>query len=82
MHTRSEIVNQERSAAVQWDDNYFKLCNFESFSIEGYVIGSDFVSCSFSNVDWYWGLFSGSNFISCTFRDCIFRGSSFPQPIR
>jgi hypothetical protein len=26
---------------IEWDDNYFKFCDFENISIEGGVIGSD-----------------------------------------
>jgi uncharacterized protein YjbI with pentapeptide repeats len=74
---RTEAIDKENLALVEWDENYFKYCDFADFSMEGGLICSDFVSCSFNNVDWYWGLFSGTNFVSCRFTDCVFRGSTF-----
>lgn len=74
---RSVTVNKENLAAIDWDDNYFKFCDFENFSVDGGTVSSDFVDCSFKDVDWYWGLFSCSNFVKCLFTDCVFRGSSF-----
>ena|ERR1035441_1993117 len=74
---RTETIDKENLAATEWDENYFKLCDFRDFSMEGGIISSDFVSCSLKNVEWYWGLFSCSNFIECRFTDCVFRGSSF-----
>jgi uncharacterized protein YjbI with pentapeptide repeats len=74
---QSIIINKDNFAATQWDDNYFKHCEFVNFSKEGEVIGSDFIGCSFKNVDWYWGIFTQANFIKCHFIDCVFRGTSF-----
>jgi uncharacterized protein YjbI with pentapeptide repeats len=74
---RSVTVNKENVAAIGWDENYFKFCDFENVSVDGGTVGSDFVDCSFKDVEWYWGLFSGSNFVNCLFRDCVFRGSTF-----
>jgi uncharacterized protein YjbI with pentapeptide repeats len=76
---RSQEINSENFTDVGWDEGYFKFCNFEGFSIEGGLVSSDFVGCSFKNIDWYWSLFSGCNFISCTFADCAFAGASFPD---
>jgi uncharacterized protein YjbI with pentapeptide repeats len=76
---RSATISTENVQNTLWDENYFKFCDFDGFSTEGGFVCSDFVSCSFRNVDWYWGLFSGSNFIACQFADCIFRGVSFPD---
>lgn len=76
---RSITVGNENLGAIEWDENYFKFCDFEDISIEGGVISSDFIDCSFKNVEWYWGLFSGANFVNCLFNDCVFRGSSFPD---
>jgi uncharacterized protein YjbI with pentapeptide repeats len=74
---RTEIIDKENFAATEWEDNYFKYCNFHGFSPEGKLICSDFISCSFKDLDWYWGLFSDTNFIDCHFTDCVFRGSTF-----
>jgi uncharacterized protein YjbI with pentapeptide repeats len=70
-------INEQNLATVDWDENYFKFCQFENFSIEGGLVYSDFVDCSFSDLDWYWGLFTGSNFVKCSFTRCVFRGTSF-----
>jgi len=76
---RSAVIDKESFATVGWDDNYFKYCNFEGFSADIVLIASDFVNCSFKNVEWYGGLFNHTNFISCEFIDCQFMGASFPD---
>ena len=50
---RTMTIGKESVAAIEWDDNYFKYCEFDGFSQDGGVIGSDFINCSFKNVDWY-----------------------------
>jgi hypothetical protein len=74
---RSEAVRKEDLSRVEWDDSYFKYCEFDDFNLEGNIACSDFVSCTFNKIDWYWGFFSGANFIRCRFVDCVFRGYSF-----
>jgi uncharacterized protein YjbI with pentapeptide repeats len=74
---RSETINAANVAGVSWDEDYFKFCDFAGFSIEGGLVASDFVGCSFGKIDWYWGLFSGCNFINCSFADCTFAGTNF-----
>jgi uncharacterized protein YjbI with pentapeptide repeats len=76
---QSVLVNKENFAAIDWDENHFKYCEFKTFSVEGGLVCSDFVSCSFRDVEWYWTSFSGSNFIDCQFKDCVFRGTTFPD---
>jgi uncharacterized protein YjbI with pentapeptide repeats len=76
---RSETISSNNLAEMEWDEGYFKFCNFEGFSIEGGLVSSDFHACSFKKIDWYWGLFSGCNFIGCSFADCTFAGTSFPD---
>ena len=75
---RSETINSDNLAEVEWADDFFKFCDFVGFSVDGEVVASDFVCCSFNKIDWYWGLFVGCNFISCNFTDCSFAGASFP----
>jgi uncharacterized protein YjbI with pentapeptide repeats len=75
----SETINAENFASIELDDNYFKFCTFETLSPEGGFIASDFSSCTFKDVDWYWGLFSSCNFIQCQFTDCTFRGTGFAE---
>ena len=76
---RSEKINSPTFTDIDWDEGYFKFCEFEGLSIEGRLVSSDFVSCSFKNIDWYWSLFSGCNFINCDFADCAFAGTGFPD---
>jgi uncharacterized protein YjbI with pentapeptide repeats len=73
----SATIGKGNLEGTAWDGNYFKFCTFDEFSQEGGVIGSDFLSCSFRKIDWYWGLFTSANFIDCEFVDCVFRGSTF-----
>jgi len=74
---RSALIDKTNAAAIDWEENHFKYCDFEGFSAEGRTISSDFIGCSFGNVDWYWGLFSFANFIDCRFKDCLFQGTTF-----
>lgn len=74
---RTSVITQESFTDVTWDDEYFKFCEFNGFSMEGETISSDFVSCKFTDIDWYWGLFTLANFVSCKFINCTFRGTSF-----
>jgi uncharacterized protein YjbI with pentapeptide repeats len=74
----AETINSGNFGEIEWNDGYFKFCDFEGFSIEAGLVASDFVDCSFKGIDWYWGLFSQCNFINCKFTDCTFRGCSFP----
>ncbi len=74
---RSETIDKKNLATAPWEDDYFIYCNFEDFEMEGGHVTSDFIGCSFKNLDWYWGLFNCMNFIDCRFTDCVFRGTSF-----
>lgn len=76
---RSERIDQQNCSTVEWDDGYFKFCDFADCAIEGKVVVSDFVSCSFKGVDWYLALFTQCNFIECRFENCTFRGCGFPD---
>jgi Pentapeptide repeats (9 copies) len=78
MSVRSETITSDNHDEIEWDESYFKFCDFEEFSESG-LVGSDFHTCSFKKIDWYWRLFSGCNFINCSFVDCTFAGTSFPD---
>ncbi len=77
---RSETVKDDVKD-TSWDDNYFKYCTFERFSQEGGVVCSDFVTCSFDEVEWYEGLFTNSNFIECRFVNCVFDRGQMPSEV-
>jgi len=74
---RSTEIDATNFETIEWDDCYFKYCEFSGFSKQGGVISSDFVACSFKNLDWYWGVFAQANFVRCNFTNCTFRGASF-----
>lgn len=78
---QSLTINNENLKSVIWEEEYYKFCEFDSFTIEGGHIDSDFINCTFSNVNWYWGIFNIVNFIECKFVNCVFRGTSFPDCI-
>jgi uncharacterized protein YjbI with pentapeptide repeats len=79
MYATSETITSDNHNEMEWNESYFKYCNFEKFSEEAGFVSSDFHACSFKKVDWYWNLFSGCNFINCSFVDCTFAGTSFPE---
>ncbi len=79
MTVRSETFTTNNLVEMEWDESYFKFCNFEGLFIRAQLVCSDFHSCSFKKVDWYGCLFSGCNFIGCSFVDWTFSGSSFPD---
>jgi uncharacterized protein YjbI with pentapeptide repeats len=72
-------ITKDNLKSANWEEEHYKFCNFEDFSIEGGHVDSDFINCTFENIEWYWGMFNIVNFIDCTFNNCIFKGSSFPD---
>jgi uncharacterized protein YjbI with pentapeptide repeats len=74
---REEKIGRENLQSTSWDENFFKYCAFDGFSQEGGVVTSDFVTCTFQDVEWYDGLFTQVNFIDCKFVNCVFLGSTF-----
>jgi len=72
-------VNQQNLASINWENEYYKYCQFVDISPEGGHIDADFASCTFTNVDWYWGIFNIVNFVECIFVNCVFMGTSFPD---
>lgn len=72
-------VNDHNFASINWEDEYYKYCEFVDISTYGGHITSDFADCIFRNVDWYWGIFNLVNFVDCVFENCVFRGTSFPD---
>ncbi len=75
----SEEFTQENLASVEWEDGWFRYCNFTGFAMEGGHVTSDFVGCSFKELDLYMTMFNIVNFIDCSFIDCLFRGAAFPD---
>jgi uncharacterized protein YjbI with pentapeptide repeats len=71
------IINSENFNTVDWEEDCFKYCEFSGLSPEGEHITSDFISCKFTDIDWYWGIFNIVNFVECHFKNCIFRGTDF-----
>lgn len=62
---------------INWEEDCFKYCEFKDISLEGEHITADFSSCTFQNVELYWGIFNIVNFVDCKFINCVFKGTSF-----
>jgi uncharacterized protein YjbI with pentapeptide repeats len=75
----SETFSSSRSVkkALNASDEFFKYCEFLSASLEGGHFDGVYVSCSFKEIDLYWGLFNCAVFVDCGFEHCTFRGTSF-----
>ncbi len=71
------IINSDNVKKINWEEQRFDSYEFIGFSYEGGHIDSEFKDCTFSNLDWYWGLFNMSSFVGCTFKNCTFRGTAF-----
>jgi uncharacterized protein YjbI with pentapeptide repeats len=72
-------VNSKNIDTVKWEEEYYKYCIFDSFTIEGIHVDSDFTDCTFNNIEWYWGIFNIVKFINCKFNNCVFKGTTFPD---
>ena len=64
-------------AAKVFDGGVARYCTFSSYLHEGAHIDAIFLGCTFTDVEWYWGLFNCANLIECRFVRCTFRGTSF-----
>ena len=80
MH-RSLRITQDDLPTTEWGEGAFKFCEFSNFNIDGGSIDSDFRQCTFSRIEWYWGIFSLTSFVECRFHGCTFRGTAFAQCI-
>ena len=63
--------------ALAKHDEIFRYCTFASANIEGGGSDGAFLSCTFRDSEWYWGLFNCALFVDCKFERCTFRGSYF-----
>ena len=79
MNYLSETFSSSRSVqkALAVSDAFFRYCEFSTALLEGGDFDGVYVSCSFKDVEWYWGLFNLAVLIDCTFENCTFRGTSF-----
>ncbi len=67
----------EVRAALAAGDEVFRYCHFESARLEGGDSDGVFLSCTFQDFEWYWGIFNMALFVDCKFERCTFRGTSF-----
>lgn len=74
-----EEFRDARAIVNQSSEPVCRYSNFIDFSVEGGEIVGAFLNCTFSNIDWYWGIFNICLFVACRFEGCTFRGSSFPD---
>lgn len=63
--------------ALAESDEVFRYCHFESAALEGGDSDGVFLSCTFQEFEWYWGIFNLALFVDCKFERCTFRGTSF-----
>ena len=75
----SETISSTRNVrkALTTSDEFFRYCEFSSASLEGGDFDGIFVSCSFADIEWYWGLFNNAVLVDCQFENCTFRGTFF-----
>lgn len=71
------LVDEASYREVEWQDCYYKFCQFRQFSPEGILCSADFSHCQFDQLDWYSGSFHSVTFMACRFQSCVFRGTSF-----
>ena len=69
--------SQAVKRALAVNDEFFRYSEFSSASLEGGDFDGVYVSCSFKDVEWYWGLFNLAILVDCEFENCTFRGTSF-----
>ena len=72
-----ETVTADQVGKISWQEELFKYCRFRDFELSVVEVDSDFILCTFENLDWYGGLFNLCNFVECRFQGCVFRGSTF-----
>jgi uncharacterized protein YjbI with pentapeptide repeats len=75
----SETINSSPAVeqALARRDEFFRYCKFSAASLDGGDFDGVFIFCSFTEIEWYWGLFNTSILVGCTFENCTFRGTSF-----
>jgi len=76
---RTEYREQAAVAEVLDGDHVFRYCGFSGFAFEGGHIDGVFIGCTFTDLNWYWGIFNSCVFVRATFAKCVFRGTSFPD---
>lgn len=67
----------EARKALAESDEIFRYCHFESAKLEGGESDGVFLSCTFQDFEWYWGIFNLALFVGCKFERCTFRGTAF-----
>ena len=79
MPSLSQTFNTSRAVkkALTASGEFFRYCEFSSASLEGGNFDGVFVSCTFKDIEWYWGLFNTAILVDCRFDNCTFRGTSF-----
>jgi len=82
-HPVMKHYRQDAFSNINQGDNFsyersvFVDCTFLDCTSEGAQIDSTFVSCIFSNHDWYWCTGHSPIFVNCLFSDCDLRGSFY-----
>ncbi|MBI5091571.1 MAG: pentapeptide repeat-containing protein [Candidatus Hydrogenedentes bacterium] len=74
-----EICEPEGLSAQLNEECVYRFVRFTGLSMEGGHIDAAFLTCTFTRIDWYWGIFNCAVFVECQFEDCIFLGAAFPD---
>ena len=72
-----EAFNDPTQLLGRLEESVFRYAVFSGMSFEGGHIDAAFLSCEFTNVEWYWGLFNICVFVGCRFNGCLFQGTNF-----
>jgi uncharacterized protein YjbI with pentapeptide repeats len=74
-----EAMDTEALRTQLSEECVYRFVRFTDISFEGGVVDATFLTCTFTKMEWYWGLFNCVVFVECRFEDCVFRGSAFPD---
>ena len=77
MAIRSTIIDQSNVELLSTEDDCFKYCQIRNINQDGVNVESDFIGCTFENLDLYWANMACLTFAECEFSNCIFRGADF-----
>ncbi len=77
MHFEAEQFETRLESRDDWSDNVFQFCQFRHMDLEGALVDSIFVGCTFEECEWYCSLFTCAVLVNVKFEKCKFRGTSF-----
>jgi uncharacterized protein YjbI with pentapeptide repeats len=72
-------VTARNLSEIDLGDVVHKYCEFSDIANDDFWMSmeSDFIDCSFENIQWYGALFNCQTIIGCAFTNCTFQGVTF-----